>query len=119
MEFSAAHRLYQESLSESQNVALYGKCAYPYGHGHNYVLDVTLKGEADPATGMLIHFADLKRILEECIVVPLDHRHLNHDVSFLKGILPTSENLLPAFWDRLDPGCGEIRHYTVALPARR
>lgn len=102
VEFSAAHRLFREDLSDAENLALFGPCSNPYGHGHNYVLEVTVAGPLDPATGMVVHFQDLKRILHEIVVAPLDHRHLNHDVPFLSGILPTSENLVAALWPRLD-----------------
>lgn len=102
IEFSAAHRLYREELSETQNRDLFGACSNPFGHGHNYLLEVTIAGPLDPATGMVVHFQDLKRILAECVLAPLDHRHLNHDVPFLTGILPTSENLVRLLWPRLE-----------------
>jgi len=101
VEFASAHRLYREDFSSEKNADVFGKCAYPYGHGHNYLLQVTVKGTPSPETGMVVHFASLKRILEETVVIPLDHRHLNHDVSFLKGVLPTSENIVLALWDRI------------------
>lgn len=107
VEFSAAHRLYREDLSDEKNFELFGKCANPYGHGHNYLLEVTFRGEVSPDTGMVVHFATLKRILEEIVVNPLDHRHLNHDVPFLAGVLPTSENLVFVLWDRIASAFGQ------------
>ena len=104
IEFSAAHRLYLDSFSTEKNYEVFGKCANPYGHGHNYLLQVTVAGKPDPENHMLIHFSQLQRILDELVVEPLDHRHLNLDVPFLKGILPTSENLVMALWDRIDFG---------------
>lgn len=101
VEFSAAHRLYREDWSESKNREIFGACSNPYGHGHNYCLEVSILGEPDPETGMVVHFQRLKALLHETVEVPLDHRHLNHDVPFLKGKLPTSENLLIALWDQL------------------
>jgi 6-pyruvoyltetrahydropterin/6-carboxytetrahydropterin synthase len=101
VEFSAAHRLYREDWTETENYDVFGKCANPYGHGHNYLLEVTFRGAAHPQTNLMIHFSLLKSRLEEIIVTPLDHRHLNYDVPFLKGTLPTSENLVVAFWDRI------------------
>lgn len=101
VEFSAAHRLYREDWSETRNRDVFGQCANPFGHGHNYVLEVTLKGPLDPETGMVTHFSTLKKLLHELVVVPLDHRHLNHDVPLLEGILPTSENLVRVLWDEL------------------
>ena len=103
IEFSAAHRLYLEQLSEEENFALFGPCANPYGHGHNYTLEVTLKGKKDPHTQMVVHFTKFKSILLEYVIAPMDHRHLNHDVEFLKGILPTSESIVEALWARLSP----------------
>jgi 6-pyruvoyltetrahydropterin/6-carboxytetrahydropterin synthase len=101
LEFSAAHRLYLEEYSEAENYEVFGKCANPYGHGHNYTLQVTICGTPDPKNGMIVHFTRLNRILDEVVVTPLDHRHLNHDVAFLEGVLPTSENLIRILWDRI------------------
>ncbi len=101
VEFAAAHRLYREDWSEAKNAEVFGACANPFGHGHNYLLEVTVAGPSDPSTGMVVHFSTLKRILQECVVAPLDHRHMNHDVVFLAGILPTSENLVVILWERL------------------
>lgn len=101
LEFSAAHRLYLEEYSEEKNFEVFGKCANPYGHGHNYFLQVTVSGKPDPSNQMVIHFSRLNRILDEVVVEPLDHRHMNHDVEFLKGILPTSENIVVVLWERI------------------
>ncbi len=102
VEFSAAHRLYRDELPEDENRSLFGKCANPYGHGHNYMLDVCIQGEVDPRSGMVVHFSELKLMLQELVVTPLDHRHLNHDVPFLQGILPTSENIVITLWGRIE-----------------
>lgn len=101
VEFSAAHRLHREDFSKEKNEEVFGQCANPYGHGHNYALEITIKGTPHKDTGLVMHAAELKRLLDECIVLPLDHRHLNEDVPFLKGILPTLENLASVFWDRI------------------
>ena len=101
VEFSAAHRLYREDWSTEANRETFGACANPYGHGHNYQLEVSVHGEIDAETGMVVHFQRLKSLLTEVVIAPLDHRHLNHDVPFMEGRLPTSENLLLALWDRL------------------
>jgi len=105
IEFSAAHRLYRHELSEERNRALFGACANPYGHGHNYSLEATFEGDLQPETKMVVHFASLKTLLHETVVAPLDHRHLNHDVAFLNDQLPTSENLVRTLWERIEVAC--------------
>ncbi len=102
VEFSASHRLFLKGLSESENHALFGACANPHGHGHNYLLEVTVCGPQNPQTGLVLHFDVLKAILHEEVVVPLDHRHLNFDVPFLLGMLPSSENLVKVLWERIE-----------------
>ena len=99
--FSASHRLWSKHLSEEENVRIYDKCANPNGHGHNYILEVTVRGMPDPATGMVLNLTDLKRIINEQIVDDVDHKHLNHDVVWLEGIVPTTEMLVMKFWERL------------------
>ncbi len=110
IEFSAAHTCWNPALTEAENRALYGEEAHPRGHGHNYVLEVTLEGEPDPVTGMVVDLKDVKRILEEHIVTPMDHRHLNHEVPPFDRVVPTTENLAVEIWQRLRP------HFT--FPAR-
>jgi 6-pyruvoyltetrahydropterin/6-carboxytetrahydropterin synthase len=99
--FSASHRLHSEQLSDEQNRKLYGKCDNRYGHGHNYTLEVTVRGEIDTATGMIMNLTDLKAIIEERLLNQMDHRHLNYEVPFLQGIVPTTENLAVACWGQL------------------
>ncbi len=103
VEFCAAHRLYSETMSDVENTRVYGLCANPHGHGHNYILEVTVRGIPAQETGLVLHFHTVKKMLEELVVRPLDHRHLNVDVSFLAGILPTSENLIRVLWNQLVP----------------
>lgn len=100
--FNAAHRLHNPARSDEWNREQYGICNLPNYHGHNYVLEVTVKGEPDPETGYVIDLARLKSILEERIVDHVDHRNLNVDVDFLAGIMPSTENLAVAFWRRLE-----------------
>jgi 6-pyruvoyltetrahydropterin/6-carboxytetrahydropterin synthase len=102
-EFCAAYRLYREDWSEQRNREVYGICASPNSHGHNYLFTVTLKGEVDPETGMVYDFLKLKTLVDTRIFAVVDHRNLNLDVPFLQGIVPTSENLLTAFWSQLAP----------------
>ncbi len=99
VEFSAAHRLAREDYSDEQNRSVFGKCANPNGHGHNYRLAATFSGQPDAQTGMVCHFDRIKALLQECVVEPMDHKNLNIDVPFLKDRLPTSENVLLALWD--------------------
>ncbi len=98
--FAAAHVLRRPEWDEERNRAVFGQCAGD--HGHNYVLEVSVGGEPDPETGMVVNLKDLDRVVREAIVQQVDHRHLNRDVPFLRGVVPTAENLALAFWDRLD-----------------
>ncbi len=113
--FSAAHRLWSKHLSDEENVRIYDKCANPNGHGHNYILEVTVRGEPDPETGMVMNLTDMKRIINERVVNAVDHKHLNHDVPWLEGIIPTAEMLAIAFWRRLETGFPSGLLYSVTL----
>ncbi|MFM8771802.1 MAG: 6-pyruvoyl trahydropterin synthase family protein [Candidatus Kapaibacterium sp.] len=100
--FSAAHRLYNPTFSDERNEAVFDKCNNPLGHGHNYVMEVTVKGLPDPLTGYVIDLKRLKDLLDEFIVDKVDHKHLNYDVDFLRGIIPTVENLSVLFWQQIE-----------------
>jgi len=100
--FSAAHRLYNPTFTDEQNEAVFDKCNNPNGHGHNYVLEVTVKGLPDAKTGYVIDLKQLKDILDVVIIDRVDHKHLNYDVDFLRGIIPTVENLCVMFWRELE-----------------
>ncbi len=100
--FNAAHRLHNPAKSDDWNRATFGKCNLPNWHGHNYVLEVTVSGTPDRETGYVIDLAILKRVLEEKIVDVCDHRNLNLDVPFLKGVIPSTENLAVKFWQQLE-----------------
>ncbi len=104
--FSASHRLHAQSLSEEQNQALYGKCNNPYGHGHDYVLHVTVSGEPDPVTGRIVSPAHLDRYVQERILRVFDHRDMNTDVPDFDGV-PTTENLARDLARRLQGGWKE------------
>ena len=97
--FSAAHVLRREDWSDDENRSVFGACAGD--HGHNYVLEVSVGGDVDRATGMVLNLKDLDRVIRAEIIQHVDHRHLNRDVEFLVGVLPTAENLALAFWNRL------------------
>jgi 6-pyruvoyltetrahydropterin/6-carboxytetrahydropterin synthase len=108
VEFSASHRLYNPTFSEERNRHVFGICSNSNGHGHNYVLDVTLRGEPDPETGMIMDLKKLKDVLQEILLDRIDHKNLNLDVPFLLGCVPTVEMLVIRFWEELDgqiPGC--------------
>jgi 6-pyruvoyltetrahydropterin/6-carboxytetrahydropterin synthase len=96
--FSASHRLFNPDFSDEENEKIFDKCNNFYGHGHNYKLEVSVAGEQDPKTGYIIDLKLLKKIIQDEIISKVDHKHLNHDVEFLKGIIPTVENLAIAFW---------------------
>jgi 6-pyruvoyltetrahydropterin/6-carboxytetrahydropterin synthase len=91
--FSAAHRLARPDLSFEENCNIYGKCARPHGHGHNYHLEVTVKGEIDPRTGMIVDLAALQQAIEDVVVEPFDHTFLNKDIAYFEKVVPTAENI--------------------------
>ncbi|OGU52118.1 MAG: 6-pyruvoyl tetrahydrobiopterin synthase [Ignavibacteria bacterium GWC2_36_12] len=99
--FSAAHRLYKTGLSDEENFKLYGLCSNPNWHGHNYVLEVVVKGEVDPETGYLLDLKDLKEIIRKRVIEKVDHKNLNLDTDFMKGIIPSAENITIAIWNQL------------------
>ncbi|MFO7628585.1 MAG: 6-carboxytetrahydropterin synthase [Prochlorococcaceae cyanobacterium] len=99
--FAAAHRLARPELSQSENEAIYGKCARPHGHGHNYLLDVTVRGTVDPRTGMVCDLAALQQLVDELVVEPFDHTFLNKDVEHFASCVPTAENIALHIADRL------------------
>jgi 6-pyruvoyltetrahydropterin/6-carboxytetrahydropterin synthase len=91
--FSAAHRLALESLSYADNLDIYGKCARPNGHGHNYHLEVSVVGEIDPRTGMIIDLGEFQNVVDELVVEPFDHTFLNKDIPYFVEVVPTAENI--------------------------
>jgi len=92
--FSAAHRLALPQLSYEENCEIYGKCARPHGHGHNYQLEVTVKGEMDPVTGMVVDLVELQGAIAHHIIEPFDHTFLNKDVAYFAKVVPTAENII-------------------------
>ena len=101
--FNAAHKLYNPNWTEQENEDFFGKCANKYFHGHNFELYVTIKGVASPDTGMVMDLKQLKAIIKEEIVEKIDHRNLNEDVDFMKGIIPSIENIVVEIWNILAP----------------
>jgi 6-pyruvoyltetrahydropterin/6-carboxytetrahydropterin synthase len=100
-DFSAAHRLHSKELTDQENLAIFGKCNNPHGHGHNYEVEVTLAGEPDPKTGMLYSLESLDRVVEEEVLKPFDHKHLNLDTPEFADLNPTSEMLTVVIWNKL------------------
>ncbi|HCA79561.1 MAG TPA: 6-pyruvoyl tetrahydrobiopterin synthase [Bacteroidetes bacterium] len=113
--FSASHRLFNPSFSAAENERIFDKCSNVHGHGHNYVLEVTVAGEPNPETGYVIDLKKLKAIVMREIIEKVDHKHLNHDVEFLSGIIPTAENIARAFWKILEPQITEGKLHSVRL----
>ncbi len=101
--FNSAHRLVNPAKGKKWNEKKFGPCTNPHWHGHNYVLEVTVRGQPDAETGYVIDLADLKAILHLAVVDKCDHRNLNSDVDFLRGTIPTTENLVIAFWNEIAP----------------
>jgi 6-pyruvoyltetrahydropterin/6-carboxytetrahydropterin synthase len=99
--FCASHRLHSAHLTEDENWRVYGKCNNPYGHGHNYVLEVSVSGDVDPATGMIANLADLDGFVEREVLAPFDHKSLNEDVAAFRDKVPTTENLCIEIFERL------------------
>jgi 6-pyruvoyltetrahydropterin/6-carboxytetrahydropterin synthase len=117
VEFSASHFCRDPRLSEEENRRVYGPAANPHGHGHNYVVEVSVAGQPDPATGMVLDLKELKEILNREIVEPFDHRFLNYEVPPFDRLVPTAENLAREIWRRLEPGLarGAARLHAVKV----
>ena len=106
--FNAAHMLRNDAWTDEKNDAVFGKCANRNWHGHNYNLFVTVKGQPDPETGFIMNAKDLSVLINQHVIEPLDHKNLNVDVSFMQGLLPSTENLAVQIWNQLQPhseGC--------------
>lgn len=101
LHFSAAHKLGRADWDQIRNEEVFGLCASPNWHGHNYELDVTVEGEVDPETGFVYDLKHLRTVVEQRVIDDVDHRNLNLDVPWLAGVNPTTENLVVAIWRRL------------------
>jgi 6-pyruvoyltetrahydropterin/6-carboxytetrahydropterin synthase len=113
--FNAGHRLHNPALDEEANRRTYGKCNNPYGHGHNYVVEVTLVGEPDPELGRYVNIEDVARWFEREVIEPMDHRNLNVEVPFLEGVIPTAENIARVLCELLRKGPYGKHLYEVRL----
>lgn len=118
-EFSAAHRYWRAEWSQAENERVFGKCTSPYGHGHNYTLDVTISGTPDPISGMIMNMADLKARVN-AVLDQFDHKHLNEDTPYFKALIPTTENIVRVLWRLIAPqlpagvGLARLRLYELA-----
>ncbi|MFP4542898.1 MAG: 6-pyruvoyl trahydropterin synthase family protein [Candidatus Kapaibacterium sp.] len=115
MKFSASHRLFNPEFSEEKNEDIFDKCNNYHGHGHNYQLEVTVAGRPDPETGYVIDLKKLKGIIRENVIDKVDHKHLNFDVDFLFGVIPTVENLAVIFWNILKDKISGGKLYKIKL----
>jgi 6-pyruvoyltetrahydropterin/6-carboxytetrahydropterin synthase len=113
--FNAAHRLYNPAWSEAENARVFGPCANPHAHGHNYNLDVSVIGEVDPATGYVLDIKQLKDCVEERVLSRFDHRNLNLDVPEFRELNPTAENIVIVCWRLLEPAIPRGRLHKLVL----
>ena len=100
--FNAAHRLFREDLSDEKNFEIFGKCSNPNWHGHNYTLFVTVKGNINPQTGLLINLKELSAIINKEIINKIDHKNINIEVDFMKNIMASTENIAIKIWEQLE-----------------
>ena len=107
-EFSASHVCSNPQLSQEENERLYGHESRPYGHGHNYVLEVTVRGDVDPVHGMVLDLKELKQIIRENVLDIYDHRFLNREVPPFEKVVPTAENIARDIWQRLSDPVGKL-----------
>ena len=113
--FNAAHRVHNQALSDEENLRLFGKCNNPNWHGHNYTLDVSVRGPIDQRTGYVFDLGALKQLVMATVVDKMDHKNLNLDVAFMKGMNPTSENIIVAIWRELEPAIHPSRLVRLVL----
>jgi 6-pyruvoyltetrahydropterin/6-carboxytetrahydropterin synthase len=114
-DFSASHYYHDPNLSDEENKRLFGKCANLNGHGHNYTLEITVKGEIDARTGFVVDLKELKDLMERDVISVMDHRHLNKEVPEFAKANPTTENLAIAIWKRLDPALKAAKLHRVRV----
>ena len=115
LRFNAAHRVFNPSFSDEKNQATFGKCNNPNWHGHNYTLDVSVEGPIDQQTGYVMDLSKLKALVSREVVNLVDHKNFNLDVPFMRGRIPTSENIVVAFWEILQPAIAPARLVRLVL----
>jgi 6-pyruvoyltetrahydropterin/6-carboxytetrahydropterin synthase len=113
--FSAAHRLFNPAFNDDENQRVFGSCNNPNGHGHNYVLEVTVAGEPDATTGYVIDLKLLSRIVRTAFIDKVDHKHLNLDVEMFRSVIPTSEHIAIAAWNAIAPSIPSGKLYSIRL----
>ena len=113
--FAAAHRLFKPELSDEENLKLFGKCSHPNWHGHNYTLEVIVTGEVDTDTGFVMDLKELKEIVRKNVISKVDHKNLNLDTDFMKGKIPTSENIVIAIWNELEDKITKGKLFSIKL----
>lgn len=113
--FNAAHKLSNPAWSDEENLEFFGKCSNKNWHGHNYTLLVTVKGNPNPETGFVMNVKKLSKIIQEEVLEKIDHRNLNLDVDFMRGILPSTENIAIAIWSQLKPHITDCELHCVKL----
>lgn len=114
-EFSASHVYHNPAFTPEENLRVFGKCNNPNGHGHNYTLEVTVKGPVDPATGFVMDLKELKEAMQREVLDSLDHRHLNKEVPEFASRIPTTENLAIVIWKRLAPALKVAQLHRVRI----
>ena len=115
MHFNAAHRVHNPELSDEENQRLFGKCNNPNWHGHNYILDVSVTGSIDNRTGYVMDLAALKRVVQDAVIDKVDHRNFNLEVDFMRGVIPTAENIIVGCWRVLAPRVAPARLVRLVL----
>jgi 6-pyruvoyltetrahydropterin/6-carboxytetrahydropterin synthase len=115
LHFSAAHRVHNPALSDEENRRVFGKCNNPNWHGHNYILDVSVRGPLDPRTGYVVDLTRVRDIAQQAVIEKVDHRNLNLEVDFLRDVIPTTENVVVAFWKVLEPALRPVQLTRLVL----
>jgi 6-pyruvoyltetrahydropterin/6-carboxytetrahydropterin synthase len=109
LRFNAAHRVHNPELSDEENRSLFGKCNNPNWHGHNYVLEVSVAGPVDSRTGYVMDLGHLRDVVEREVIEEVDHRNMNIDVEFMRGVIPTAENIVVQCWRAIAPHVAPAR----------
>lgn len=115
LRFNAAHRVHNPALSAEENAAIFGKCNNPNWHGHNYTLDVSVRGPVDERTGYVLDLSAVRDTVTRELIDKVDHKNFNLDVEFMRDVIPTSENIVTAFWRILEPALRPARLTRLVL----